>query len=93
MVVHDWPLIQQVGVDPVHFGLAVALNLAIDQQMPPIASVLITARSIVRSNTCEVTRVSVQFITVLLRVLRVYTFDWTFQCSWSSFATARRNLT
>jgi len=93
MVAHDWPLIQKFGVDPKHFGLVLVLNLGIDQQMPPIASVLIKVCSIVRSNTCEITRVSVQFITVLLRLLRVYTFDWIFKCSWSSFATARRSLT
>ena len=74
MVVHDWPLIQQVGIDPVHFGLVVTLNLAIDRQMLPIASVLITARSIVRANIWEVTRVSIPFITVLLRVLRIYIY-------------------
>jgi TRAP-type C4-dicarboxylate transport system permease large subunit len=39
--VHDWPLIQQVGIDPVHFGLVMTLNLVMDQQKPPMASVLI----------------------------------------------------
>jgi tripartite ATP-independent transporter DctM subunit len=40
------PLIVQAGIDPVHFGLVVTLNLAIGQQTPPVASVLITACSI-----------------------------------------------
>jgi TRAP-type C4-dicarboxylate transport system permease large subunit len=41
------PLInQQAGIDPVHFGLVVTLNLAIGQQTPPVASVLITACSV-----------------------------------------------
>src|SRR3546814_15502094 len=30
------PLIQQVGIDPVHFGLVLPLNLAIGQQTPPL---------------------------------------------------------
>jgi TRAP-type C4-dicarboxylate transport system permease large subunit len=34
------PLIQAAGIDPVHFGLVVTLNLAIGQQTPPAASVL-----------------------------------------------------
>ncbi|MEM8840917.1 MAG: TRAP transporter large permease, partial [Pseudomonadota bacterium] len=37
------PLIQAAGIDPVHFGLVVTLNLAIGQQTPPVASVLITS--------------------------------------------------
>ena len=28
------PLIEQAGIDPVHFGLVVTLNLAIGQQTP-----------------------------------------------------------
>ena len=32
------PLIQPVGIDPIHFGLVLTLNLAIGQQTPPVAS-------------------------------------------------------
>jgi hypothetical protein len=35
------PLVKAVGIDPVHFGLVVTLNLGIGQQTPPVASVLI----------------------------------------------------
>jgi TRAP-type C4-dicarboxylate transport system permease large subunit len=34
------PLIQAAGIDPVHFGLVVTLNLAVGQQTPPVASAL-----------------------------------------------------
>ena len=34
------PLVKAVGIDPVHFGLIVTLNLGIGQQTPPVASVL-----------------------------------------------------
>ena len=68
------PLIQQVGIDPVHFGLVVTLNLAIGQQTPPVASVLITACSIARANIWEVTKVNIYFIAVLLAVLIVCTY-------------------
>ena len=43
------PLIAQVGIDPVHFGLVVTLNLAIGQQTPPVASVLITSCAVARA--------------------------------------------
>ena len=44
------PLVQAVGIDPVHFGLVVTLNLAIGQQTPPVASVLIAACAIAKSD-------------------------------------------
>ena len=34
------PLVHAVGIDPIHFGLVVTLNLGIGQQTPPVASVL-----------------------------------------------------
>ena len=39
------PLAQQMGIDPVHFGVIVCLNLGIGQQTPPVASVLLTVCS------------------------------------------------
>ncbi len=68
------PLIQQAGIDPIHFGLVVTLNLAIGQQTPPVASVLITACSIARTNIWEVTKVNIYFIAVLLTVLMICTY-------------------
>jgi tripartite ATP-independent transporter DctM subunit len=68
------PLIQKVGIDPIHFGLVVTLNLAIGQQTPPVASVLITACSIARSDIWETTKVNVYFIAVLTAVLLLCTY-------------------
>jgi TRAP-type C4-dicarboxylate transport system permease large subunit len=58
----------------VHFGLIVTLNLAIGQQTPPVASVLMTACSIAKADIWEVTRVNVYFIAVLLLVLLLVTY-------------------
>ncbi|MBP0616152.1 TRAP transporter large permease [Jiella mangrovi] len=68
------PLIQQAGIDPVHFGLVVTLNLAIGQQTPPVASVLITACSIAKANIWEVTKWNLPLIGVLLFVLILSTY-------------------
>ncbi len=68
------PLIQQVGIDPIHFGLVVTLNLAIGQQTPPVASVLITACAVARANIWQVTKVNIYFIAVLLAVLLICTY-------------------
>lgn len=68
------PLVLAVGIDPVHFGLIVTLNLAIGQQTPPVASVLMTACSIAKTNVWEVTRVNIWFIAILMFVLLLVTY-------------------
>ena len=68
------PLIKAAGIDPVHFGLVVTLNLAIGQQTPPVASVLITACSIAKTNIWQVTKVNIYFVAVLLTVLLMCTY-------------------
>jgi C4-dicarboxylate transporter DctM subunit len=32
------PLIKAIGIDPIHFGIIVTLNIAVRQQTPPAAS-------------------------------------------------------
>jgi len=68
------PLIQQVGIDPVHFGLVLTLNLAIGQQTPPVASVLIAACAIAKSDIWETTKANLGYIAVLLIVLMICTY-------------------
>jgi len=68
------PLITQIGIDPVHFGIIVTLNLAIGQQTPPVASVLIATCAIAKADIWEVTKVNVWFIGALLFVLLLVTY-------------------
>ncbi|HEX9301752.1 MAG TPA: SLC13 family permease, partial [Casimicrobiaceae bacterium] len=68
------PLVRAVGIDPVHFGLIVTVNLGIGQQTPPVASVLMVASSIAKESIWNVTRVNVWFIGVLLAVLLLVTY-------------------
>jgi len=65
------PMVQAVGIDPVHFGLVVTLNLAIGQQTPPVASV---ACAISKSDIWETTKVNWPFILALLLVLMICTY-------------------
>ena len=53
----------------------VTLNLAIGQQTPPVASVLITSCSIAKANIWDVSKVNVYFVGVLLLV-RCDGADW-----------------
>jgi tripartite ATP-independent transporter DctM subunit len=68
------PLVKAVGIDPVHFGLIVTINLGIGQQTPPVASVLMVACSIAKADVWAVTKVNVYFIAVLLAVLLLVTY-------------------
>jgi TRAP-type C4-dicarboxylate transport system permease large subunit len=68
------PLVRSVGIDPVHFGLIVTINLGIGQQTPPVASVLMVASSIAKESVWAVSRVNVWFIAVLVAVLLLVTY-------------------
>ena len=68
------PLVLSAGIDPVHFGLIVTLNLGIGQQTPPVASVLVTACSVAKADIWEVSRVNVRFVAVLLAMLLLVTY-------------------
>lgn len=68
------PLIAAAGIDPVHFGLVVTLNLAIGQQTPPVASVLITSCAVARANIWDVSKINVYFVAVLFAVLMICTY-------------------
>ena len=68
------PLVIQFGIDPVHFGMVVTLNLGIGQQTPPVASVLMTACSVAKADIWEVTKANIPFIGVLLFVLILVTY-------------------
>lgn len=44
------PLVHQLGIDPIQFGILLTLNIALGQQTPPVASVLITSCSIAKTD-------------------------------------------
>jgi len=68
------PLVLAAGIDPVHFGLIVTLNLGIGQQTPPVASVLVTACSVAKADIWEVSKFNVYFVAVLVFMLLVVTY-------------------
>ena len=68
------PLVKAAGIDPVHFGLIVTINLGIGQQTPPVASVLMVACSIAKESVWAVSKINVWFIAVLVAVLLLVTY-------------------
>jgi C4-dicarboxylate transporter, DctM subunit len=68
------PLVTQLGYDPIHFGVILALNGAIGQQTPPVASVLLTACSVSGCRIGEVMRYNRWFILVMFIALQIVTY-------------------
>ena len=68
------PLSQQMGIDPVHFGVIVCLNLGIGQQTPPVASVLLTVCSATGLKIEDVMGYCKWFILAMFATLLVVTF-------------------
>lgn len=68
------PLVKAVGIDPVHFGLIVTINLGIGQQTPPVASVLTVACSIAKADMWAVSRINIYFIGVIFAILMLVTY-------------------
>jgi tripartite ATP-independent transporter DctM subunit len=68
------PLIKAVGIDPIHFGIIVTLNIAVGQQTPPVASVLMVSCSIAKTNIWETSKLNVYFIATLIFVLILVTY-------------------
>jgi C4-dicarboxylate transporter DctM subunit len=68
------PLIRQVGIDPIHFGIIVTINLGVGQQTPPVATVLFTTAAIARLPFWEVFKKSWPFTLVLAAVTLLVTY-------------------
>jgi tripartite ATP-independent transporter DctM subunit len=68
------PLIRQIGVDPIHFGIIVTINLGVGQQTPPVATVLFTVAAIARLPFWEVFKAGWPFTVVLALVTLLVTY-------------------
>lgn len=63
------PLADQLGIDRVHFGLIVTINLGIGQQTPPVASVVLITCAIARISLAAIIPPMLWFIGAMLVAL------------------------
>jgi len=56
------PVIREIGVDPIHFGIIMTVNLAIGQVTPPVGVNLVSASGISGSGIREISRAALPFI-------------------------------
>ena len=68
------PLAAKIGLDPVHFGIIICLNLGIGQQTPPVATVLLTVCSVTGLRIQEVMRYSKWFLVTMFLALLVVSY-------------------
>lgn len=68
------PLVTALGYDPIHFGVILALNGAIGQQTPPVASVLLTACSVSGCRLGEVMHFNRWFVLAMFVTLQIVTY-------------------
>jgi TRAP-type C4-dicarboxylate transport system permease large subunit len=67
------PLIDKLGIDPVHFGIIVILNLTIGLLTPPFGTVLFVLSSVAKIPVEDVARHTAVYLVPLLVVLALLT--------------------
>jgi tripartite ATP-independent transporter DctM subunit len=68
------PLALQMGMDPIHFGIVLILNLGIGLVTPPVGPVLFVACAVGRISMWEATKTSLPFYAAGLAVLMLVTY-------------------
>lgn len=68
------PVVTKLGVDPVHFGIIMVLNLCIGLCTPPVGSVLFVGCSVARIRIDQVVRPLLPFFLAMLAALLVVTY-------------------
>ena len=68
------PVTNQLGIDPVHFGMIMMVNLGIGLITPPVGSVLFVASAVSKQKIEAVVRSMLPFYGVLLVVLAMVTY-------------------
>jgi len=68
------PVMKTIGVDPVHFGMIMMVNLGIGLITPPVGAVLFVGSAVAKLKIEQVVRAMKPFFVILLFVLVVVTY-------------------
>ena len=68
------PVTNSLGIDPVHFGMIMMVNLGIGLITPPVGSVLFVASAVSKQKIEHVVRAMLPFYGMLLVVLAMVTY-------------------
>ncbi|HEV7254025.1 MAG TPA: TRAP transporter large permease [Mesorhizobium sp.] len=64
-----WPITQQAGIDPIHFGIVTVMGLAIGLVTPPVGASLFVTCGIARVNLVQGARAVLPFVLALVAVV------------------------
>ena len=68
------PVAKAIGIDPVHFGMIMMVNLGIGLITPPVGAVLVVGSAVAKLRIEEVVRAMGPFFVILLGVLMMVTY-------------------
>ncbi len=68
------PIINQLGIDPVHFGIMTIVNMAIGQMSPPTGASLFVATSIAEVSVVKIIRTFSVYMFAMFVILLLVTF-------------------
>ena len=68
------PVVTAIGVDPVHFGIVLVLNLVIGALTPPLGMLVFTTARVGAADVTAVFRAIMPFIAALILVLLLVTY-------------------
>ena len=68
------PVAEAIGVDPIHFGIIMCVNLAIGFVTPPMGANLFVASNLSKVSVFDIARKAVPFIRAFLIALLLITF-------------------
>lgn len=68
------PLVLKLGVDPIHFGVIMVMNLAIGFITPPVGVNLFVASGIAQTSIGRIATAALPFLISMLFVLMLVTF-------------------
>ncbi len=68
------PVVTRVGVDPVHFGVVMILNLGIGLITPPVGSTLFIGSAIAKIKMEDLAKAMIPFYAIMVLVLMIITY-------------------
>jgi tripartite ATP-independent transporter DctM subunit len=68
------PIVAKVGIDPVHFGLVIVLNLTIGGVTPPVGTLMYTTSAILRVRLDRFSYEALPFLAAMFAVLFLITY-------------------
>ena len=68
------PIILKAGIDPVHFGIILIMNIVMGALTPPMGVLIFTSARIAKADTAEVFKEALPFILSIFVVLMLVTY-------------------